>query len=301
MAFIHAELRDVRYFQAIVEHGSLTRAAQALGVSQPALSHALTRLEQAFDGPLWQRLGTRRSGIRPTELGELVLSRGGRALAEMSALEKDAALLRGVKAGSLNVGSVQSLAATLLPRWVASFLSRYPDVRLDLPLVTSETAPELIATGKLDAALVVGQVGGAPQLKRMRCGEQELVAVVHAEHPLAGKSAIALSALANEAFVLVPKPTFFARAIEEFCRKAGFVPNVRARIASISGLCALVRARVGVSILPAGSVAPGDHALVEVPISKPAMTRPVQLVWRADVKPTPALRAFVDVGKGLVG
>jgi DNA-binding transcriptional LysR family regulator len=300
MAFIQAELRDVRYFQAVVEHGSLTRAAQALGVSQPALSHALSRLEQAFDGPLWQRVGNRRTGIRPTELGELVLQRGGRALAEMAALEDDAALLRGVKAGSLSVGSVQSLASTLLPRWVARFLERYPDVRVDLPLVTSETAPELIAAGKLDAALVVGSIAGSPQLKRMRCGEQELVALVARDNPLAGRSSVALSALAEQPFVLVPKNTFFARAIEELCRKAGFEPTVRARIASISGLCALVRAQVGVSILPRGSIAPGEHGLVEVAISKPAMTRAVQLVWRADVKPTPALRAFVELGKDML-
>jgi DNA-binding transcriptional LysR family regulator len=300
MTFMQAELRDVRYFQAVVEHGSLTLAAQVLGVSQPALSHAIARLEEAFGGSLWQRLGTRRAGIKPTELGELVLSRGGRALLEMSALEKDAALLRGVQAGSLSVGAVQSLAGTLLPRWVSRFLAKYPDVRLELPLVTSETAPDLIATGKLDAALVVGNVASEPQLKRMRCGEQTLVAVVPAEHPLAQRRQLALSALASEAFVLVPKGTFFARAIEEFCRRAGFMPEVRARIASISGLCALVRAGVGVTILPSGSIPPGDQGLVEVSISKPELSRSAQLVWRADGKPTPALRAFLDVGKALL-
>ena len=128
MDFINADLRDIRYFAAVVEHGSLTLAARELNVSQPTLSHAIARLEEALGGPVWQRLPNRRAGVVPTELGKRVLERGGRALAELLALSQDAALLRGLEAGELRVGSVQSLAATLLPRWVALFLAQYPKV-----------------------------------------------------------------------------------------------------------------------------------------------------------------------------
>ena len=113
MDLINADLRDIRYFAAVVEHGSLTKAAKELNVSQPTLSHAIARLEEALAGALWQRLPNRRAGVLPTELGKRVLLRGGRALAELSALEEDAAQLRGVEAGELCVGSVQSLAAAM--------------------------------------------------------------------------------------------------------------------------------------------------------------------------------------------
>src|SRR5262245_55026091 len=143
MVSMNADLRDIRYFAAVVELGSLTKAASSLRVSQPTLSHAIARLEDALGGPLWQRLSNRRGGVLPTELGRRVLERGRRALFELDALAEDAALLRGLKAGELRVGSVQSLAATLVPRWVARFAAAHPGIVLDLPLVTSEAAPAL--------------------------------------------------------------------------------------------------------------------------------------------------------------
>jgi DNA-binding transcriptional LysR family regulator len=300
MAIMNADLRDIRYFAAVVEHGSLTRAALALKVSQPTLTHAIARLEEALGGPVWRRSPNRRLGVMPTELGQRVLERGGRALAELDALGQDAAHLRGLTAGGLRVGSVQSLAGTLLPRWVAHYLEAFPAITLDLPLVTSETADALIKSGKLDAALVVGPPPTDPALKRQRCGEQELIAVVPAAHALARRRSIPVAALASEPFVLVPAGTFFAIAIEDVCKRAGFTPTVRARIASISGLCALVRAGVAVTILPAGSVPSGDDKLAQVRFDKPQPRRAVHLIWRADVAPSPALRAFIDVGKAVV-
>jgi DNA-binding transcriptional LysR family regulator len=194
---------------------------------------------------------------------------------------------------------VQSLAGTLLPRWVAQYLERYPAITLDLPLVSSESAPAAIEAGKLDAALVVGPQPAHPALKRLRCGEQELLAVVSARHPLAKRRQIPIAALAEEPFVLAPAGTFFAAAVEEVCRKAGFTPKVRARIASLSGLSALVRAGVAVSILPEGSVPSGDDRLAQVPFEKPQPRRAVHLIWRADVQPSPALRAFIELSKEL--
>jgi DNA-binding transcriptional LysR family regulator len=300
MPSMNADLRDIRYFAKVVEHGSLTAAARELGVSQPTLSHAITRLEEALEGTLWQRLPNRRAGVLPTELGQRVLDRGGRALAELAALEEDAALLRGVAAGELRVGSVQSLSATLLPRCAAAFLAKYPKVVLDLPLVTSETAPGLIASGKLDAALMVGPLPPQAALKQLRGGEQELVLVLRVDHALARRKRLALSSLAEEPLVLFSKGTLFARAIEQACQRAGFTPDVRARLASISGLCALVRAGVGATILPEGSVSAFDRELCEVPFERPVPRRNIQLVWRADVRPTPALAAFLELARGLL-
>jgi DNA-binding transcriptional LysR family regulator len=296
---MNADLRDIRYFASVVEHGSLTVAARALGVSQPTLSHAIMRLEDALFGPVWQRLPNRRARVLPTELGKRVLDRGGRALQELAALEADAALLRGVEAGALCIGSVQSLASTLLPRCVALFLAKYPKVVLDLPLITSETAPGLIAAGKLDAALMVGPVPAQAGLKQLRGGEQELVLVVRSDHAFARKRRVAFAALAEEPLVLFSQGTLFARAVDQAFQRAGIRPDVRARLASISGLCALVRAKVGATVLPEGSVSAFDRELCEVRFERPAPKRSLQLVYRGDVRPTPALSAFLEVAREL--
>lgn len=297
---MNVDLRDVRYFAKVIELGSLTTAARELGVSQPTLSHAIHRLEEGLGGRVWQRLPNRRARVVPTELGKRVLDRGVRALRELSALEEDAALLRGVATGELRVASVQSLASTLLPRCVAAFLSRYPKVVLDLPLASSEEAPDLIAAGKLDAALMVGSAALPRGLTKLRGGEQELVLVAPAQHRLAHKKRVALSSLAQQPFVLFSKNTLFARAIEQACARAGFAPEVRARLASISGLCALVRAQVGLTILPSGVLSAFDRELREVPFERPAPRRSIQLVYRADVHPSPALAAFLEVAGGIL-
>ncbi len=300
MGLINADLRDVRYFAAVVEQGSLSRAADVLKVSQPTLSHAIARLEEALGGAVWRRTGNRRAGVVPTELGYKVLERGGRAIAELDALSKDAAQLRGLQAGELRVGCVQSLAATVVPQWVSRFLEEHPAIVLELPLITSESASGLVKEGKLDAALVVGPAPAEPMLKRLRCGEQELVLVVRSGHPLARGRDVALSELAAEPFVFVPAGTFAAVAIEELCRRAGFVPRVRARLASISGLCALVRAGVGITILPGGSISQGERDLVEIKFARAQPRRAVHLIWRADVHPSPALGAWLKMGNELV-
>jgi LysR family hydrogen peroxide-inducible transcriptional activator len=297
---MNADLRDIRYFAAVVEQGSLTKAAQVLRVSQPTLSHAIMRLEDALGGPLWQRLPNRRAGVLPTELGRHALERGRRALAELDALAEDAALLRGLKAGELHVGSVQSLAATLIPRWVASFCEAHPGIVLDLPLVTSEAAPAMVRDGQLDAALIVGPLPNDASLKRMRAGEQELVAVVRADHALARKKHVPLIALKDESFVLIPSATFAAVVIEDICERAGFTPKVRLRLASLSGLCQLVRSGVGISILPEGCVPDGDAELVEVRFERPAPRRAVHLLYRAGAQPSPSLAAWLDTGKKLL-
>jgi DNA-binding transcriptional LysR family regulator len=298
---MNADLRDIRYFAAVVEQGSLTKAATSLRVSQPTLSHAIARLEDVLGGPLWQRLPNRRGGVLPTELGRRVLERGRRALSELDALAEDAALLRGLKAGELRVGSAQSLAATLVPRWVARFAAAHPGIVLDLPLVTSEAGPALVRDGQLDAALIVGPVQADPALKRLRAGEQELVAVLRADHALARKRTVPLAALAAEPFVLVPSGTFAAVVIEDVCQRAGFAPDVRCRLASLSGLCALVRAGVGVTILPEGSVPPGDRELVELRFERPAPRRAVHLVFRAGAQPSPSLSAWIETGRAILG
>ncbi len=294
------DLRDLRYFVAVVQHASLTRASQALHVSQPTLTHAIARLEAQLGGPVWRRLPNRRSGVVPTELGRRAIERGGRALAELEALTQDAALLRGLHAGVLRVGTIQSLASTLLPRWVARFAGQHPGITLDLPLVTSESAADLVREGKLDAALVVA-AGREAQLRRMACARQELVAVLRRDDALSGVPEFRLCSLSEQPFVLVPAGTFAAITIEDVCARAGFTPQIRCRLASISGLCALVRARVGVTILPEGSVPHGDTELVELRLGKDAARRTAHLLYRADAVPSPALSAWLGIGREIAG
>ena len=144
------ELRDLAYFLACVEHGSVTAAARAVHVAQPTLSHALARLEREAGARLLDRRPRER--LRPTAAGQLLRARAQETLAAVSGFGADLAALNGLERGELLVGSIQSLNATLLPTPIASFVARYPGialaVRTHCPMYVSETVfkkcPELL-------------------------------------------------------------------------------------------------------------------------------------------------------------
>src|SRR4051812_13504293 len=121
------DLRRLRYFAALAEHGHFTRAAESLHVAQPALSQQIRRLEEELGLPLVHRT-TRRVAL--TEAGELLAARARRILAEVDAASAEMADLAGVRAGRVVVGAMQSLGAFDLSALLAAFHERHPGVEL---------------------------------------------------------------------------------------------------------------------------------------------------------------------------
>jgi LysR family cyn operon transcriptional activator len=291
------ELRDLRYFRAIVEEGQLTRAAERLHVSQPTLSHAVSRLEEACGGPLWLRRANRRAGVVPTERGRLLLVRTARVLGELTGLADDFARLDGLQTGRVRVGAVQTLAASMMAGLVARFAREHPGVELELYTVSSESAPEDLKDARVDVALVAGPAPEDPDVRTRGCFRQRFVAVCRRDDPLACGKSVPLPALRDRELVLVPPDTFTSQTVHDACGQAGFEPRVRYRLASVTGLCALVREGVGITLLPEGAVPEGDPLLMELPLSRPAVRRPVHVAWLAGAESSAALAKLVEMAQ----
>lgn len=145
------ELRQLSYFVAIAQAGTITAAAQKLHMSQPPLSLQLQKLEEELGCPLFER-DTRH--LRMTPAGELFYERAQGILQQCADLKQEMADLRAGGRGLLRIGSVSSLSTGLLPHWVARFHSCYPQVRLELTERDSYRLLELVRSQRIDLALV---------------------------------------------------------------------------------------------------------------------------------------------------
>jgi DNA-binding transcriptional LysR family regulator len=288
------ELRDLVYFLACLDEGHLTQAARRLHVAQPTLSHAIARLETETGEPLLKRPSKGCPGLCPTEVGRLLEQRARRVLAEVNAFQDDVAGLRGVLTGRLRIGSMQSLNSTIVPRPLAEFALSHPGVRVTLHTLAAEEIPLALMEGRLD----VGLVAGAPasvlgELSVERLCTEELVAIVRSDEPLAERRRVRLGALRTHRFVLVLPRTFTHALILAACRQAGFEPDIVLALESGEAIREVVRAGLGITILPAGYLSPRDRGLRAVRLTHPTPKRDVSVVWAPEGRPSAAGQAFV--------
>jgi DNA-binding transcriptional LysR family regulator len=289
------ELRDLVYFLACLDEGHLTRAAQHLHVAQPTLSHALARLETEAGERLLERPRKGRPRLRATPAGKLLAERARRAVAEVRAFSDDLSALRGVLRGEVRIGSMQTLNSTVVPRPLARFALAHPEVQVSLHTLAAEDIPGALSEGRIDVGLIAG--APAPVLGRLearRLCSEELVAIVRHDDPLAQPRALELRRLAERGFVMVLPGTFTDGLIVEACRKAGFTPKVLLRLESGEAIREVVRAGLGLTILPAGYLAERDPTLRAVRLTHPTPKRDVHVAWDERTRLSAAALAFVE-------
>jgi DNA-binding transcriptional LysR family regulator len=289
------DLRDLSYFLAVVEAGSVTRAAARVHAAQPTLSHALARLEQALGERLLERKA--RSPLRLTDAGEVVARRAREALSTITGLRDELTALRGGVSGALRVAAIQSLSVTLLPAVLAQLAREEPAIRPSVRTLAAESIARAVASGRADVGLLAGAPHAALRGLDVRLLFREpLVALVRRSDALARHKRIRLARLAERELVLVPDGTFLSDIVHDAFERAGIEPRVRLTLASAEALRETVRAGLGITILPAGYAAPADRELVALPITHPTPEREVLLVQRgAGQLATPrVVAAFVE-------
>ncbi|MFG2595172.1 LysR family transcriptional regulator [Streptomyces sp. NPDC048462] len=219
------ELRHLRTVRAIADTGSLTKAAAALGLAQPALSAQLRRIEKALGGPLFDRDHT---GARPTPLGELVLERARVVLPAVSELQAEAVRFANAR-GAMERFRLGGTHGPLLGGLVDRLAEAHPaaPVSTYTSWSVSEISAQLI-DGRLDFALI-GACGESPppdadRLTWQVVGIDPVFVMLPEDHPLAGEPELELSALADECWADVPGDGCFADCFVAACARAGFSP-----------------------------------------------------------------------------
>ncbi|WP_328732415.1 LysR family transcriptional regulator [Streptomyces caniferus] len=282
------ELQQMRYVVAVAETGGFTRAAERCHVVQSALSHQIARLEKELGARLFDR--TSRS-VRLTAAGEAFVPVARQALEAAERARAEVAAATGEVRGRLAVGAITTVAAVDLARELGAFRRCCPQVRISLQTEMSDQLIEQVRQGVLDVAFV----GLVPRARPVGVREKELargelVAVVPPGHPLAEREWTTLSRVARETFVDFTAGSAARRQRDEAFRAAGLTSEVAFEVTTVELLAKLVRAGLGVGMVPEAIAA--ELAGLRTVRLRPAPERTERVVWSA-LGPSPAAVAFL--------
>jgi DNA-binding transcriptional LysR family regulator len=281
---INFDLTDLQAFRAVAELGSFRKAAEAVNISQPALSRRIDKLEEALGVPLFER--TTRS-VKLTTVGR-VFARSAEQLLD----DLDVALLsiRDVSSsrlGHVTIACVPSVAYYFLPNLIASYHRRFPRIKVKLLDSSANEVLGAVISGEADFG--VSFMGSQePEIEFKMLLQERFVAACRRDHPLARKKRVSWSEFYEHEYVSVDK-TSGNRLLSAVAPRAPSVCETR----HVTTMLGLVEAGLGVAAVPSMAMPGRDHPiLTSVPLVEPVVKRRVGIVKRRGRALTPAAEAF---------
>ncbi|GHD93686.1 hydrogen peroxide-inducible protein [Streptomyces naganishii JCM 4654] len=274
-------LAQLRAFAAVAEHLHFRDAAAAIGVSQPALSGAVSALEEALGVTLLERT-TRKVLLSPA--GERIAVRTKAVLAEVGALLEEAEAVSAPFTGVLRLGVIPTVAPYLLPTVLRLVHDRYPD--LDLQVHEEQTASLLegLAAGRLDLLLLAVPLG-VPGVVELPLFDEDFVLVTPLDHWLGGRDGIPREALKELNLLLLDEGHCLRDQALDICREAGREDApVTTTAAGLSTLVQLVAGGLGCTLLPRTALTvetSRSTRLLTARFADPAPSRRIALAMRA--------------------
>jgi DNA-binding transcriptional LysR family regulator len=230
----------LRALHAVVTHGSFTKAAEALSLSQQAVSFQIKSLEDELGTRLLQRHG---KNIELTETGDILFRHAKKILDLYSAAEDAIAQKTGSAGGLLNIGATGSIAKYCLPAAIGEFRKKHGNVSVAVSVGNSERIADLLAQEVIDLGIISG---GPVELDRFHVApffDDELVFIAAAQHPLAARKAISIVELATTPFVMRERGSGTKDLVDGYFRDRG-IDSAELPIAAILGSTEAVKAAV---------------------------------------------------------
>jgi DNA-binding transcriptional LysR family regulator len=286
--------RRLQVFHAVAKHLSFTRAADALFMTQPAVTFQIRQLEEQYGTRLFER---RHAGISLTPAGEVVLSFAEKILALSDELETRLSEMTGEMRGPLLVGASTTIAEFMLPRVLGEFNAAYPQVRARLIVANSESIESQVAEHTLDVGLieVPGKLAG---LTSQVCCEDELIIICAPDYPLAGMKSVTPKALADYEFIS-REPGSGTREITDAYFRSHKIPpeslKTQMELGSPEALKGVVSTGLGFAIVSRAVVAKELQLgeLLAIPL-RPALKRSLYLVFQQDRFQSRLTATFID-------
>jgi DNA-binding transcriptional LysR family regulator len=258
------EWQQLQYFQTLAHMQHVTRAAESLNLSQPALSRSIARLEEELGVPLFDRQG---HTILLNRYGELFLKRVNRILMEFNTGKQELKDLVHPEHGEIALGFLHTLGTSSIPDVIGSFRAQFPMVSFQLTQNHSYSLLEHLFAGELDICLVAEPTETKIPIQWIPLWSEEIFAILPILHPLSHAAGISLDEIANESFVFLKKGYALRNTTDQLFRQTGIHPKIAFEGEEVSTAAGLVAAGLGVSLLP-------DAGLDKSKIARISLCRP---------------------------
>ena len=287
-------LTTLKYLVSIAELGTITAAAEAHYVTQPAVSIRLRKLQDELGLPLVELEGRR---VRLTRAGEVVLGYARQFGRLEEELVREISDLEGLDRGRIAIGTIDAASAYVLPRVFSEFRRRYPGIEISLEVMATNPLLNELRAGRLDLVVGTLPIEGGGDLEIYPIYTERLLLVAHPTHPLARRRNLTSAALEGQALISFHEGAITRRIVEKVLGSHGVSVRVTMTTDSPEAIRNLVAAGLGLAILPERVVRDGirRRSIVEIRIPGLAFERTLGLIIPQRRYCSSTVRAFLAV------
>lgn len=285
-------LTQLEIFSRVAELRSFTSAANRLGISQSAVSHAIKALEQELGVELFRR---QQGVVEPSDIGRQLLERARAMLGLANTLQQEAADAQGMKRGTLRIGSFGPTASIrLLPGILSQFRAVYPGIEVHMDEGPDRQVIQWLDERRIDVGFVVLE---QERFDTFALCEDQMVALLPIGHALAGQDSVSLRELCDDPFILTEAGS--SELVGRLFSAARLRPKVRYRCAQLLSTLETVSRGDGVSVVAEASLPTADDPrYVKRPL-RPRVPRQIGLAVLDRRQSSPATLAFIEIAQAL--
>jgi LysR family hydrogen peroxide-inducible transcriptional activator len=284
------EMHQLRYVVALARTGNFSRAAEQCHVAQPSLSQQIQKLEDELGGRLFDRM---KRETKLTPYGELFLRRAVKILEEVDAATREAGDAKNLLRGTLVVGVLPTIAPYLLPKLLVAFTAKFPGIETVIHEDTTAQLLKQVLSYEIDLALASRPIEDE-RLEVHDLFSEELKLALPPHHPLTRRRPIKLSALHHEQLIVMKTGHCLGDQVLGFCGRGKKRPRISFRSSQLETIQALVRAGVGLSLIPEMAVREGGKEAPQYrSLAAPRPERKIVAVWPRQRPPSRAANEFI--------
>lgn len=293
------ELRQLITFRTIAHTLSFSRAAASLNYAQSTVSAQIQSLEEELGVALFDRLGKQ---VALTDAGQRLLGYAEKIL-DLADEAQSAITNEEIPSGTLVISAAETLCTYRLPAVLREFRARYPQVQITLQLIHDPGVQQNLRDGVVDVAFSISEPFESPYLIVEPLIIEPMLILAYPDHPLAVSSAVTFADLEEEPLILTEKTCLYRRMFLRALKTAGVQPTTLMEFHSIEAIKQSVMAGVGLTLLPLVAVEKeiAQDKLVSLKWAGRDFEVVTQMMWHKDKWLSPALRAFLEVAREVLG
>ncbi len=284
------ELVYLHTFREVARWGSFTRAAEELGYAQSSVTTQIQKLEQSYGAVLFERFGRK---MRLTHAGEVLLGYADQII-KLHAESKE--VIANQTAGTISIGTIETLAAYYLPPYLQDFRAAYPHMDILLKPGNESALIQAVREGELDLAFLLDTPFRDAEITCVPLRKEPLVIIAKPDHRLASLSAVTVNDLAGETLITTEEGCTYRAMLVQALRESGVSFRLAYQFGNLEAIKQCVQYGLGIALLPAIAVQEEAEKgkLVAIPFQQPREAFFTQMIYHRKKWLSRSLRAFLE-------